>query len=120
MSRRPASEETRALMRAAHLRRWEANRDRYVEANARAADVRRGMKYTIGTDRLPRNSRIVDQNGVVYRSVDEVCEKLGLTERLVRLVLEGKRASTGGYSFKLVSRSYESYIRRRAFDNSQE
>lgn len=104
----PASEETKEKMRAAHRARWQANRERYLEANARAGKNRRGKKYL-----LPRKSKIVNQYGVTFDSIEQACEHLGLNERLVRLVLEGKRGHTGGYTFKLVSRRHEDYLLRR-------
>lgn len=97
-----ASAETRAKMSAAHRARWEKNKATYLEAAVRSGISRRGTKY-----KLPRNSVIYNQYGIRYKSIKEVCAKHGLIERLVRLVLEGKRRSTGGLEFQLVSPRYE-------------
>lgn len=103
-----ASPETREKMRAAHRERWERNRERYLEAAKQMSDTKSGMSYLV-----PRRSHVVDQHGRVYESVEQVCSELGLKERLVRLCLERKRKSTGGFSFRLVSRRHEDYLIRR-------
>ncbi len=98
-------------MSAAHKARWEKNRERYAEAAVRSAASRRGMKY-----RLPRRSVFYNQYGIQYKSIKEICAQHNLIERLVRLVLEGKRMSTGGLSFVRSSPRYET-DRKRHLEN---
>lgn len=57
---------------------------------------------TQAVQELNRTAGIEDQHGNRYKSVIEICEKLGLKERLVHLVLSGRRKSTGGFTFRQV------------------
>ena len=102
------SEETREKMKAAHRARWALKREQYAEGMKRGSLKKVGMKY-----KQPRNCHIYDQWDNVYESVEQICQELGLTERLVRLVLEGKRKSTDGYEFRVVSTRHREYVNRK-------
>lgn len=90
--------ETRAKMSAAHKARWALHRERYIKANRRGATKRKGKKYKM---LKPSKSAVYTQYGVRYPSLKAAARRLGLHERLIRLVLEGKRKHTGGFQFEL-------------------
>lgn len=105
--------EIRAKMSASHKARWEKNRERYVAANQVGAAKKRGKKYKQNAKKASK-SALYNQFGIRYHSIEHAALKLGLHERLIRLVLEGKRKHTGGYQFQLASVRFEDYRNRRA------
>lgn len=50
----------------------------------------------------PHSKKIIDQFGVVYNSIHEAANVLGLDFRLISAVLRKKQKQTGGYYFTLV------------------
>jgi group I intron endonuclease len=48
---------------------------------------------------------IVDQNGVIYESCADACRKLGISPGAVSVVINGKRPSVKGYSFRYVDQT---------------
>lgn len=111
------SAEIRAKMSAAHKARWERNRERYLEANRKVGEKRRGTRYRAKW--RPARCAIYNQYGIRYCSIKRAAVELGLHERLIRLVLEGKRKHTQGYQFQLASIRYEDSKLRNQAKNIQ-
>lgn len=98
--RRPASPETRAKMREAHLARWVKNHQRYlVECN----DIHKGTSRTKRTRALMswagKHRAVKDSEGRVWTSSAEAARTLGLNFRDISRQLREPHRTVGGLKF---------------------